>query len=126
MSFFLRGKGLIFVAMEGLIFLREVLAKIRELNKEGNAIPFDIEWCTWNKQNKSGGKLKKAEGVILCMVDKKETDAVKSLQYKAENHTRKTPNHFKNRTRNIQLRDGSICKINILLITKFNDKSVVY
>ena len=112
--------------MENYIFLIEALAKMRGLDSRGEAVPFDVEWRTWNSQNKSGGKLKKERGAILCMANKKDTDIVKSLRYNTDKRTRKNPNHFKNRTRNIQLSDGNIRKINILLITKFNGQMVVY
>ncbi|TSE02379.1 hypothetical protein FOF46_30745 [Aquimarina algiphila] len=101
---------------------------MRQLDKEGNPIPFSMEVRTWNNQNKMGGKLKVYENAVLCMPKEKEKvrDWAKVLSVKTQEVKRKNPNHFKNYTRNIELSTGEVKKINILLITKFNGLEVVY
>ena len=112
--------------MEKPIFLSDVLAQMRQTDAQGDPIPFDIEWRTWNKQNKMGGKLRIEKNAILCMATDKEKDIVDVLRSENRERVRKNPNHFRHRTRNIELQNGTVRKINILLITKFNGQSVVY
>lgn len=112
--------------MEKSIFLNDVLAQMKQKDADENAIPFDIEWRTWNKQNKMGGKLRAEKDAVLCMVSTKQKNIIDVLRSENKETERKRPNHFEHRTRNIELSNGTVRKINILLITKFNGQSVVY
>lgn len=98
---------------------------MRQKDAEENPIPFSIEWRTFNKQNKMGGKLKVENNAILCMKNTSKTNIVKSLQKEPIEKARKNPNHWSNKTRNIELSNGEVKTISILLITKFNGKTVV-
>jgi hypothetical protein len=111
--------------MENTIFLSDVLKQMNQKDSEENPVPFSLEWRTFNNQNKMGGKLKSETGAILCMKSTKKRDVTKELQNPTEKKERKNPNHWKNKTRNIELSNGEVKTINILLITKFNGKTVV-
>ncbi len=114
--------------MKNIILLSKVLETMRQLDEEGNPMPFSMEVRTWNNQNKMGGKLKIYDHAFLCMAKEKTKvrDWVKVLSVKTKEVKRKRPNHYKNYTRNIELSTGEVKKINILLITKFNGLEVVY
>jgi len=102
------------------IFLADAL---KEMKKPGSR--FSLAVREYNRQTKTGGKLKRYSNVELVQAKAFDTDPVKKLQ-RAPVGFRKDPKHWKNRTRNIRLADGRIKKINILLITEFNGKKVVY
>lgn len=114
--------------MEKVILLKNVLEQMRQVDKNGDAIPFSLEWRTWNNQNKMGGKWMQTDAAILCfkLEKNKVENWEKLLQKKAQIKKRKKPNHHDNYTINIELHDHSIIKVNVLLITKFNDIEVVY
>jgi hypothetical protein len=116
-------------SMENSIFLNSVLEKMRETDANGNLVAFDIEWRTWNERNKMGGKLMVSKQAKLCMVTDKKKNIVDVLRTETSElpRNRRNPNHYKNRTRNIDRCDGSHpVKIHIDLITKFNGMQVVY
>lgn len=109
------------------IFLRQVLEEMKKTDVRGEAIPFSIEYRTYNRNNKMGGVLKSYEGVKLLMP--KKTVGTKfnpASLLKRDEVIRKNPNHWQNRTRNIELVSGHIKKLNILFITKFNGMDVIY
>lgn len=109
------------------IFLRQVLAEIKKVDANGEAIPFSIEFRTYNRNNKMGGILKKHEGAKLLIAKKLKGKTFNPMDHTfREQRLRKNPNHFENRTRNIELKSGHIRKVNILFITKFNDQEVIY
>lgn len=109
------------------IFLRQVLEIIKKTDTKGDALPFDIEFRTYNRNNKMGGVLKRYEGAKLCMGKKlKGKPFIDAEYFYRQQRVRKNPNHFDNRTRNIELPGGQIKKINILFITKFNNLEVIY
>jgi len=95
------------------MFLSEVLEKMKEDN-------FTLEVRTFNKYNKSGGKLVTYRNAELLRPPKK-----KGLVRLSDPTPFKNPNHFKNRTRNIKLEDGEIKKINIIFIIRFNGFKVI-
>lgn len=109
-------------------FLREVLAEMRSLDKEGKAIPFSIAFRTYNRFSKKGGILKRYPVAKLVMQEEyKKEDSILSLRRAPRKQVaRKNPNHFDNKTRNIKLPTGQIKKININYIVEFNGKKVVY
>jgi hypothetical protein len=109
------------------IFLRQVLEVIKKTDANGEAIPFDIEFRTFNRNNKMGGVLKKYEGAKLLIGKKLKGKPFIDVEYfYRQQRVRKNPNHWDNKTRNIELPGGQIKKINILFITKFNNLEVIY
>lgn len=113
--------------MNNMIFLRQVLEIIKKLNDAEEAIPFDIEFRTYNRNNKRGGVLKRYRRAKLLIG--KKTKGFKELEadhFYRQQRVRKNPNHWANRTRNIETSSGRIVKLNIMYITKFNGKQVIY
>lgn len=109
------------------IFLRQVLEEMKTIDSKGNAISFDIEFRTFNKNNKGGGGLKSYKDAKLLIGKKLKGKAFDPMKhfYRIEK-ARKNPNHWQNKTRNIELASGQIRKLNILYITKFNGLEVIY
>ena len=103
----------------GFITLPEALKIFNTKDEKGMFVPFDIEYRTFNKQTKQGGKLKVYYGV------KHLPSAKKSEEVPTDLHT-KLPNHYKNRTRNIELSNGEIKKIRIDFIVSINNTKVIY
>jgi hypothetical protein len=109
------------------IFMRLVLDEMKKTDSKGDAVPFSIEFRTYNRHNKMGGVLKTYEGAKLLMAKKTKEKSFNPISlYNREELQRKNPNHWQNRTRNIELPSGQIKKLNILYITKFNDLEVIY
>lgn len=109
------------------IFLRQVLEEMKKTDDKGNAIPFDIEFRTFNKNNKMGGVLKKYDNAKLLIGKKlKGKPFIDAAHFYRPVRVRKNPNHWENKTRNIELSGGQIKKLNILYITKFNGQEVIY
>lgn len=109
------------------MFLRQVLEEMKKTDVKGDAVPFDIEFRTFNRNNKMGGVLKKYEKAKLLIGKKlKGKPFIDAEYFYRLQRVRKNPNHFDNRTRNIELTGGQIKKINILFITKFNNHEVIY
>lgn len=99
---------------ENVITLKEALAVFSLKDENGFFLPFDLEYRTFNEQTKKGGKYKKYT-------------AVKYLpNAKNEDSSSKNPNHFFNRTRNIELPNGDIKSIKIDFIISVNNKKVIY
>lgn len=95
------------------MFLSEVLEKMKEAN-------FTLEIRTFNKYNKTGGKTKIYENAELLRPPKN-----KGLVRLSDLTPFKNPNHFENRTRNIKLEDGTMKKIHIVFIIRFNGIKVI-
>lgn len=113
--------------MVNRIFLRQVLEEIKKTDANGNAIPFDIEFRTFNRNNKMGGVLKNYQNAKLLIGKKlKGKPFIDVEHFYRPVRVRKNPNHWENKTRNIELTGGQIKKINILFITKFNGQEVIY
>ncbi len=113
--------------MNNAISLKEALQIIEAKDTNGFAIPFDISFRTLNRNSKTGGALRSYNSVTILTRNKKELtekDIVKNLQLASK--PRKAPNHFENRTRNLQKQNGEIFKVNIRLITSINNQKVVY
>lgn len=106
-----------------MIQLKDVLSDMSTTDANGEAVPFAIEYVTYDKKRKSGGDIKSYPEAILCFKTKE-----KSVEQKIDIDYKK-PNHSQNETRNIQILNNGkptnvIRKINILLITKFNNQEV--
>lgn len=108
------------------VFLRQVLEEMKKTDSKGEAVSFSIAFRTFNKNNKMGGVLKEysnAKLLILKPLKGKVFDP-RDTGFR-EIRKRRNPNHWENRTRNIEIPSGHIKKINIMLITKFNDLEVI-
>lgn len=124
--------------MEETISLKAALAIIDKKDKEGNAYPFDITFRSLQRNSKTGGKLYEYKQVkkIRAKVDNLKTKS--SLRFSStKTHflikevqtqviAKKNPNHFENRTRNLELQNGKPRKIHIRLIISINGKKVIY
>lgn len=104
---------------------------MRTPNAEGRAVLFDISYRTFNRNSKTGGKMKHCKNAKLVMKEKGlDPDSIYALlnfmpsEVKKE-RIRKNPQHFENKTRNIRLENGEIKKINILFIHSFNGEKVI-
>ncbi len=112
--------------MKKEISIDEVLKSMDAVDESGRPLSFDLEVRTFSRQNKTGGNMRFYNGVrkpVAKVFQKAKTDIEKLFSQEKE---RKNPYHFANRTRNIELADGSIKKVNYLFIIKFNGKKVVY
>lgn len=103
----------------GFITLSKALEIFNLRDANGMFIPFDIEYRTFNEQTKQGGKLKTYHGVKYLPEAKSKEETPSELSLK-------TPNHYKNRTRNIELSNGEIKKIRIDFIISINNTNVIY
>lgn len=101
------------------MYLRDVLIEMKNMNGK-NPVPFSIAFRTYNQQNGLGGKIKRYAKATLMQAPRK-----KSVKRLADKTPFKNPNHYKNRTRNINTPDGER-KLNILFIIEFNGKKVIY
>jgi hypothetical protein len=107
-----------------------MLKIMRTPNKEGRAVEFDISYRTFNRNSKTGGKMKHCENAKLVMKEKgPDPDSVYALQnFKPGDKkevVKKNPQHFRNKTRNIRMESGDITKIHIKFIHTFNGKKVI-
>jgi len=93
------------------ISLTDALKIFSEKDQKGMYAPFDLNYRTFNGTTKKGGKLKKYRGVKYLPP--------------ANGVSKKDPHHFRNRTRNIELPNGDIKKINIDFIISVNNKTVI-
>jgi len=110
------------------IYLKEVLNQMKTLDANGKANPFSIKFRTYNKFSKTGGKLKHYP--IAKLVMKEENPNINSIAALRTTPkapvARKNPNHFDNKTRNLNLPNGEKRKINIRYIIEFNNLKVIY
>lgn len=114
--------------MEQHVFLRQVLTEMEKVDSLGNAVPFTIHYRTYNQNNKTGGRHIVYENVKLLIKPKakKENKFIPEQHLFRQHRVRKNPNHWDNKTRNIETPAGMIKSIKILYITKFNGLEVVY
>lgn len=91
--------------------------------RTGEAATFNVGFYTANRRDRSGGR-------YLEIIGGKLTKHVKELPQ----HMRRVdgfggsrkPNHYENATRNISSPDGTITKVHIRLITKFNGMQIIW
>lgn len=114
--------------MNGTISLKDALAIIDLKDKDGYPVPFDISFRTLQRNSKTGGRLVAYKGAThLTSLPKKKLSnqqIVDDLQ--RPERTKRNPNHFTNRTRNIKKPNGEIAKVHIRLIVSINNQNVVY
>ena len=112
------------------IYLQDVLIQMKTLDNEGRAPVFSIKVRTLNKYSKTGGKLLVYPTAKLVMKEENpNADSVTSLRFKPNPvpKTRRNPNHFENKTRNIKiLPQNTMVKIGIRHIIQFNNQNVIY
>lgn len=107
----------------GFIKLSDCLKLMAQKDNKGMFVPFDLEYRTFNEQTKKGGKLKKYLSVKYLPEAKQPTPEEK---IEVSEKQVKSPNHFQNRTRNIELANGSIKTIRIDFIVSINNTNVIY
>lgn len=115
--------------MKQQISLKEALQVIDLKDAEGKPLPFNISFRTLQRQSKTGGGLRTINGAAILTPLPKQTTTTQSQKVKflqTPNKTRRNPNHFANRTRNIQKPNGEIAKVRIRLIESINNQKVVY
>lgn len=105
--------------VNGFITLPEALKIFNLRDANGMFVPFDIEYRTFNEQTKQGGKLIAYNSVKYLPEAKSKEESVVDLSVK-------TPKHYKNRTRNIELPNGELKKIRIDFIISINNTKVIY
>lgn len=114
--------------MEGqVIFLKEALKvfSLRDANEK--PIPFHLTYRTYNSKMATGGKLKVFENVVY--LPSANPSAIPSLHPSAvfaPDKIQRNPNHFDNRTRNIELPTGEINKIRIDFMIAINGQKIIY
>ena len=104
------------------ITLKDALDIMDKTAKDGRGLFFNIAFRSLNRNSKTGGKLYKYQRARKYRRQK----GGESKRLLTTPKDFKNPSHYKNRTRNIELIDGSIKKIHIRLITEFNGKKVIY
>lgn len=111
----------------GTITLAEALEIMRRRDTTGRLIHFNITFRTFSATTRRGGKLKQIDGAIYMYPANPDADKPINIYNLLDPVTSaKNPNHFENRTRNIQLPDGKIRKVNIDFIISINDHKVIY
>ena len=110
-----------------VIFLKEALNIISLRDRENKPFPFDIAFRTYNSQTKQGGKMVRYTGVkYLPEANKNSLPSLAPEAVFAPEKLSRNPNHFDNRTRNIELSTGEIKKIRIDFIDSINGNKVIY
>ncbi len=113
--------------MEKTISLTDALAIIEKKDKEGNGYPFDITFRSLQRNSKTGGKLYDYKQVKkLRAKPSKQTKSSLIHAVQSSEKVNRNPNHFENRTRNLELQNGEKKKIHIRLIISINGKKVIY
>lgn len=113
--------------MKDSITLKDALAIIDQKDVKGNAFPFNISFRSLQRNSKTGGKMyhyNQVKKLVRTPTVSNTASLIKSVQ-SLETPERK-PNHFRNRTRNLELQNGDIKKIHIRLIISINGKKVIY
>lgn len=114
--------------MNQTISLKQALQIIEAKDEKGNPIPFDISFRTLQRNSKTGGALRTIRSAKLLVSVAKQCPTNHQLikQLQQPNRIKKSPNHYANRTRNIQKPNGDIAKVRIRLIVSINNQKVVY
>jgi len=114
--------------MKDEISLSAALEIINRKDKNGEAFPFDISVRTLNRNSKSGGKLNVYNGAKLLINESNSTPGKARLldNVLVGETVSRSPNHWRNKTKNISLDNGKIVKIHLRLIISINNKKVVY
>lgn len=109
------------------IFLKQALEIMNTRQPNGDFAPFDCAIRTYNSQTGKGGKYIIYENVRLVPEanhDKKKKETAQTVLNEVKKSKR--PNHFKNRSRNIELPDGSVKTIKIDFLISINSHPIIY
>lgn len=102
----------------------EMTKLMEQTDKMGNPIPFSLVFVTWNNSTQKGGDLRQMENMELTSINKTGTKQ-KRPRRSGPYISSKSPNHWKNSTRNIKPVYGhDVTKINIWLVMAFNGHPV--
>ncbi len=107
-----------------MIRLIDALNLMRDVDGDGNPVPFSVQYVTHNRQSKIGGELIDIPKAVVCVTVRKG-----KIVYDTRPKTavKRNPNHHQNSTRNFNIvGTDQIRKCNIRLITKFNGQKVVW
>ncbi len=111
----------------GTITLNEAFDIFNRRDSKGMFVPFDISFRTFSETTKKGGQLIVYEGVKWLPSAKEDNDKEITIHNVLDPvKARRDPNHFKNRTRNVELPNGNIRKVNIDFIILVNNYKVIY
>lgn len=102
------------------MFLDVILTEMKRLDSNKNPVPFSISYRTYNRQNKSGGKLIREDSATMLQPPKNPGNVRLSQKTPFRN-----ANHWSNRTVNIKTSEGEIRKVNKLFIIEFNGHQVI-
>ena len=110
------------------IQLSDALDVMMQCDSNGNPVPFSIIYLTYNDQDKmSRGFKALPRAEMLMMKAGRHLKVSQGLKYIEKKGAAKSPNHWKNATRNIRVPgDTEIRKLNIWLIMAINNKRVVW
>jgi hypothetical protein len=110
-----------------VIFLKEALKIISLKDRDNKPFPFDLRYRNFNSQTKRGGKIIEYKGVkhLPSANPNSELSLHPEVVFAREKPSR-NPNHFDNRTRNIELSSGEIKTIRIDFIIQINGNTMIY
>lgn len=110
-----------------VVFLKEAVKIFSLKDRENKPFPFDLRYRTFNGQTKQGGKLIEYKGVKhLPSANPNASASLAPEAVFSRDKTSRNPNHFDNRTRNIELPNGDIKTIRIDFIIEINGNTVIY
>ena len=117
-----------FYTMEnGVIKLSQALAIMNQKDQFDKPVPFDITVWEFSRISKLGGKQKSYYGVwYLPSADPNRPKEVTIENVLDPIKAVRDPQHFENRTRNLQLPTGECRKIYIDFIKSINNQTVIY
>jgi len=106
-----------------VIPLKDALKLMDRLDHKSRPIPFSITFVTADRRRNTGGELKEISGGILSKHNKNLPMHMRRVD--GFGGSRK-PASYENSTRNVQAPDGSITKVHIRLLKKFNGHTIIW
>ena len=107
-----------------MIRLIDALNLMRDVDDDGNPVPFSVQYVTHNRRSKMGGELIDIPKAVVCVTMRKGKIV---YDIRPKTVVKRNPNHHQNNTRNFNIvGTDQIRKCNIRLITKFNGQKVVW
>jgi hypothetical protein len=99
--------------------------KLRDVMKHLYAgLPATIKFYTYSESRKTGGKLKKLEGITLSTIEDREGKQHKPNYIPAELSERK-PSQYLHGIINVVMKNGELHKLRKIFIKEFNGMEVV-
>lgn len=108
------------------LFLTEALDIMNRRCADGSFYPFDVDVRTFNSQTGKGGKYITYRNVRLLPEANHDKSRKVTMENVLDDRLRKRPNHYENRTRNIEFVDGTVKTIRIDFIIRINNQYVIY